>query len=74
MIWNRESLRALRREHSLTQADLAHKLGCRQQTVAEWETEISSPSNAYRRLLTYVAENLMRKKNAVCNPTEKPQG
>ena len=35
----------------LSQDEFAELLGCRQQTVSEWETGIYLPGNAYGRLL-----------------------
>jgi DNA-binding transcriptional regulator YiaG len=40
----------------LSQAELAERLGVRQQTISEWETGVYQPKRAMSRLLTLVAE------------------
>ncbi|MGZ3702514.1 MAG: helix-turn-helix transcriptional regulator, partial [Bdellovibrionota bacterium] len=35
--WDAESIRRARKARGLTQAELAEGLGCRQQTISEWE-------------------------------------
>jgi transcriptional regulator with XRE-family HTH domain len=63
--WDAESIRRARKARGLTQAELAEGLGCRQQTISEWELGMYGPKNAYQKLLTMffgsapvVAENL----------------
>src|SRR5580704_578908 len=63
--WDAESIRRARKARSLTQAELAEGLGCRQQTISEWELGMYGPKNAYQKLLTMffgsapvVAENV----------------
>ncbi len=51
MIWDKEKIKNLRVKLGLSQAEFAHRLGCRQQTVSEWELGIYLPANAYGRLL-----------------------
>ena len=51
MTWTKEAIRDLRLRLGLTQSEFAFKLGCRQQTVSEWELGIYAPGNAYGRLL-----------------------
>jgi DNA-binding transcriptional regulator YiaG len=41
----------------LSQKEFAQLIGCRQQTVSEWEMEIYNPGNAYSRILTFVERN-----------------
>src|SRR3989344_8045936 len=60
-----ESIRRARKARGLTQAELAEGLGCRQQTISEWELGMYGPKNAYQKLLTMffgsapvVAENV----------------
>lgn len=36
----------------MTQAQLSRELGCRQQTISEWEQGLYEPANAYGKLLT----------------------
>jgi len=54
--WDAASLRELRRHLGLTQDELAHELGVRQQTISEWETGAYAPRGASTRLLGMVAE------------------
>ncbi len=49
--WNSETIRAARKARGLTQAQFAEALGCRQQTISEWELGMYTPKNAYQRLL-----------------------
>lgn len=70
MIWTAEAIRGLRKEFNLTQLELSEKLGCRQQTVSEWEVGAYSPKNAYQKLLSCLHEELHRGKNAV--PSANP--
>ena len=50
--WNAETIRQSRKARSLTQAELAESLGCRQQTISEWELGMYEPKNAYQKLLS----------------------
>ena len=50
--WNAESIRQSRKARGLTQAELAESLGCRQQTISEWELGMYEPKNAYQKLLS----------------------
>jgi len=54
--WDAERLLSLRRQLGLTQQQLAHELGVRQQTVSEWETGVYQPRGASARMLGIVAE------------------
>lgn len=54
--WSPSSVQALRRYVAMTQAELAQRIGTRQQTVSEWETGTARPRRMGRRLLTMVAE------------------
>lgn len=54
--WDAEGVRRLRTHLGETQAELADRLGTRQQTVSEWETGASTPRRMSRRLLHLVAE------------------
>jgi DNA-binding transcriptional regulator YiaG len=49
--WTAETIRIARKAHKLTQEELAEELGCRQQTISEWELGMYTPKNAYQRLL-----------------------
>lgn len=54
--WNGDEVRRLRGYLGDTQAELAARLGTRQQTVSEWETGSSHPRRMARRLLHLLAE------------------
>jgi DNA-binding transcriptional regulator YiaG len=49
--WDGDRIRHLRCRLGWSQADMARRLGCRQQTVSEWETNVYQPQNAYSKLL-----------------------
>lgn len=55
--WDAEGVRRLRGQLGVTQAELADRIGTRQQTVSEWETGHSSPRRMSQRLLQMVAED-----------------
>jgi DNA-binding transcriptional regulator YiaG len=54
--WDAGGVRRLRRFLGASQAELADRLGTRQQTVSEWETGARRPRRMSRRLLRLVAE------------------
>ena len=54
--WDGKRIQALRRHLRLTQRELASRLGTRQQTISEWETEAYQPRGASATLLSMVAE------------------
>ena len=54
--WDGRSINALRKHLSLTQQEMADKLGTRQQTISEWETGMYKPRGTSSTLLTIVAE------------------
>ena len=56
VLWDGELVRALRRHMDINQAQLAERLGLRQQTVSEWETGAYAPSRAMSKYLTLMAE------------------
>lgn len=56
MGWDKDSVKALRLRLGLTQIEFAKKLGCRQQTISEWEQGVYLPANAYGRLLDFIQE------------------
>lgn len=55
--WGPEHVRALRERIGLTQAEMAERVGTRQQTISEWETGARVPRPMSRRLLQMVAED-----------------
>ena len=54
--WTPESVQRLRASLGLSQAELAARVGTRQQTISEWETGARAPRRMSRRLLHLVAE------------------
>ena len=54
--WDAYKVRALRRHLGLTQQEMAHELGTRQQTISEWELGMYQPRGTSARLLGMVAE------------------
>jgi len=54
--WDKQYIRALRRYLSLTQRELADRLGTRQQTISEWELGMYKPRGASSTLLSIIAE------------------
>jgi len=55
--WDADAVRSLRSQLGLTQAELADRIGTRQQTISEWETGVSRPRRMSQRLLRMVAES-----------------
>lgn len=56
-MWDKETIKNLRVKLLLTQCEFAKRLGCRQQTVSEWEVGMYVPANAYCKLLDFLAQN-----------------
>lgn len=54
--WDKRRIQALRSYLSLTQNEMAERLGTRQQTISEWETGMYQPRGASATLLSIVAE------------------
>ena len=54
--WDSERIKTLRHHLSLTQRELADRLGTRQQTISEWEKGMYRPRGASSTLLSIVAE------------------
>lgn len=54
--WSPASVQRLRARLGLSQAELAERVGTRQQTISEWETGTRTPRRMSRRLLRMVAE------------------
>lgn len=52
--WTGKLIKAERLKLQISQAELAHRLGCRQQTISEWELGMYAPKNAYQRILSIV--------------------
>lgn len=56
VLWNAELIKALRQHMGLSQVEFAQKLGVRQQTISDWETNVYDPRLATSKYLTLVAE------------------
>jgi DNA-binding transcriptional regulator YiaG len=56
VLWDGVMVKALRAHLGVSQAELSHILGVRQQTVSEWETGIYQPTRSRSKHLTMVAE------------------
>lgn len=54
--WSSDEVQRLRAHLGVTQAELAARIGTRQQTISEWETGTRAPRRMARRLLRMVAE------------------
>lgn len=68
--WDKQHIRALRRHLSLTQRELADRLGTRQQTISEWELGMYKPRGASSTLLSIIAEQAKFEYNATPSKTE----
>ncbi|KZL49465.1 transcriptional regulator [Nodularia spumigena CENA596] len=58
VVWNSKSIKALRLQMDLTQAEFAQELGVRQQTVSEWENEIYEPTRSKSKHLDLIAKTI----------------
>jgi DNA-binding transcriptional regulator YiaG len=56
VLWNSQSIKALRLQMGLTQAEFATQLGVRQATVSEWENGIYEPTRSTSKHLDLVAQ------------------
>lgn len=54
--WDADSIRDLRRYLEMTQQEMSHELGVRQQTISDWECGYHQPRGGMSRLLSIVAE------------------
>ena len=66
--WDSERIHALRHHLGLTQSEMAEKLGTRQQTISEWETDMYKPRGASATLLSIVAEQAKFDYQAIPSP------
>ncbi len=57
VLWDAESIKALRAHLDMSQAKFAERLGVRQQTISEWETGAYEPTRATCKHLSLVAEH-----------------
>ncbi len=58
MIWDNERIKELRHKLDFTQTEFAEILGCRQQTISEWEQGLYLPGNAYGKLLDQLSQEV----------------
>ena len=56
--WDHKKVRALRSHLKLTQQEMAHHLGTRQQTISDWETGAYQPRGTSSTLLNVIAERV----------------
>jgi DNA-binding transcriptional regulator YiaG len=56
ILWDAETVKALREHLQMTQIQMAKELGTRQQTISEWEVGMYKPRGGMARLLSLVAE------------------
>ena len=66
--WDSKRIHALRRHLGLTQSEMAEKLGTRQQTISEWETDMYKPRGASATLLSIIAEQAKFDYQAILSP------
>ena len=69
--WDSNGIKALRRHLSLTQNEMAARLGTRQQTISEWEMGMYQPRGASVTLLSIVADSSGFKYDASPSQSEK---
>jgi DNA-binding transcriptional regulator YiaG len=76
--WDSQRIHALRCHLSLTQRELADRLGSRQQTISEWEKGMYKPRGASATLLSIIAERgkfeydaTSSRANQIASPTAK---
>jgi DNA-binding transcriptional regulator YiaG len=69
--WDGKKVQALRQHLGLTQRELSERLGTRQQTISEWETDMYRPRGTSATLLSFIAEQARFKYQAT-PPEKKP--
>jgi len=52
----RHKIKALRKEHHLTQRELANKINCSKNTITSWERGIRSPNPVQRKKLCQILD------------------
>ena len=53
-IWNSSTIKSLRVYADMSQTDLAQRVGVRQQTISEWETDTYRPRGASVKMLNMI--------------------
>ncbi len=61
VLWDGELIKGLRHHLGMNQAQLAEKLGVRQQTISEWETGVYAPSLKTSKYLNLIAREVQFK-------------
>lgn len=56
VIWNSESIKALRKHMGATQSQFAEQMGVRRQTVSEWENGVYEPDRSTTKHLELMAK------------------
>lgn len=59
--WTAQMILRFRNRHNLSQKEFSDLIGCRQQTISEWELELYSPGNAYCKVLTFLEKQMAKK-------------
>ena len=54
-IWNSSTIKSLRVYADMSQTDLAQRVGVRQQTISEWETDTYRPRGASIKMLNMIS-------------------
>ena len=68
--WDAYSIRELRRHLEMTQQEMSHELGVRQQTISDWECGYHQPRGGMSRLLSIIAERAGYE--YAVSPSDKP--
>jgi DNA-binding transcriptional regulator YiaG len=56
IIWQKDSIKNLRKHMGLTQSDFAEQVGVRRQTVSEWENGMYDPDRSKAKFLAIIAK------------------
>lgn len=70
--WNADLIKGLRRHLGLSQAELAARLGVRQQTISDWEVNAYDPRRAMSKYLSLVADQVGFHYGAAESPSQSP--
>jgi DNA-binding transcriptional regulator YiaG len=58
IVWDKESIKALRKYMALTQSKFSQELGVRRQTVSEWESGVYQPDRSTAKHLERIADQI----------------
>lgn len=56
--WTGAEILLFRKAYGLSQSELAQLIGCRQQTVSDWEKALNKPSWSFSSLLTNLEQTI----------------